>query len=265
MIGMTLSHDLVYRGGRGMRTVVAVAARVCCTALSLLVAALLTAVALGGHGDSPNGVSQARAAPAVSAKRLFLWGGRAIPTSAWAEFCHRLPTECQIDPSEPAAITLTLSIWEAMVAVNEHVNATITALPDWQHWGVEDRWTYPDDGMGDCEDLQLLKRKLLVEEGLPRRALRMTVVFDEGGEGHAVLMALTDRGALILDNKRNAVLAWNQTGYTYLKREGSDGLAWASLVGRLSPVAGNISADLRAKALSSAPATSSSSPAPKGI
>ena len=94
--------------------------------------------------------------------------------------------------------------------------------------------------------------------------MRMTVVFDEGGEGHAVL-ALTDRGALILDNKRNAVLAWNQTGYTYLKREGSDGLAWASLVGRLSPVAGNISADLRAKALSSAPATSSSSPAPTGV
>ena len=68
---------------------------------------------------------------------------------------------------------------------------------------------------GRLRDLQLLKRKLLVEEGLPRRALRMTVVFDEVGEGHAVLMALTDRGALILDNKRNAVLAWNQTGYTY--------------------------------------------------
>lgn len=40
----------------------------------------------------------------------------------------------------------------------------------------------PEDGYGDCEDSQLLKRKLLVEHGLPRHALRMTVVLDEQGE-----------------------------------------------------------------------------------
>jgi predicted transglutaminase-like cysteine proteinase len=83
--------------------------------------------------------------------------------------------------------------------------------------------------MGDCEDIQLLKRKLLVEAGLPQRALRMIVVIDEEGQGHAVLMARTDRGDFILDNKRNAVLPWRMTGYIFIKREGADGPAWVAL------------------------------------
>jgi predicted transglutaminase-like cysteine proteinase len=76
---------------------------------------------------------------------------------------------------------------------------------------------------------------MLVERGLPRRALRMTVVIDELGEGHAVLMVRTDRGDFILDNKTSRVLPWQQTGYTYVKREGQDGLAWVSLNGVTSP------------------------------
>ena len=90
--------------------------------------------------------------------------------------------------------------------VNERVNRTILAVTDQDHWGVVDRWDYPDDGLGDCEDIQLLKRKLLIEAGLPRRAMRMTVVIDEqarpcGADGP------DDRGDFILDNKRDAVLA----------------------------------------------------------
>jgi predicted transglutaminase-like cysteine proteinase len=231
-------------------------------ALRLALAAMIAALALNGHAAVTDSVLHLLPPHAVPAFRPFLWTeGRAVPTRAWAAFCKRLPSECQIDHSEPTAILLTLATWEAIVSVNGQVNATIKAQPDRLHWGVEDRWDYPTDGIGDCEDIQLLKRRLLVEQGLPRRALRMAVVFDEMKEGHAVLMVLTDRGEFILDNKRDAVLPWNQTGYTYLKREGSDGLAWASLVGRLSPVTGDTSADLRDKASSSAPPTSSSTPA----
>jgi predicted transglutaminase-like cysteine proteinase len=38
------------------------------------------------------------------------------------------------------------------------------------------RGNLAEDGFGDCEDYQLLKRHLLAEAGLPRRAMRMTVV-----------------------------------------------------------------------------------------
>jgi predicted transglutaminase-like cysteine proteinase len=70
-------------------------------------------------------------------------------------------------------------------------------MTDEEHWGISDRWDLPADGFGDCEDYQLLKRRLLAEAGLPRRAMRMTVVVDETGDGHAVLMVRTDRGDVV--------------------------------------------------------------------
>ncbi len=167
--------------------------------------------------------------PIPIATRALPAHGEARPTRAWREFCERLPAECKVDLSEPETIRLTQAAWDKIVSVNKQVNTAIIAVPDQEHWGVQDRWDYPDDGVGDCEDIQLLKRKLLAEAGLPRRALRMTVVLDEAGAGHAVLMARTDKGDLILDNKRDAVLPWKQTGYTYVKREGSGRSAWVWL------------------------------------
>src|SRR5215207_11705837 len=99
-----------------------------------------------------------------------------------------------------------------LATINRVVNQRIKPITDLKHWGVVDRWDYPDDGWGDCEDYQLLKRKLLAERGLPRRAMRMTVVQDDKGEGHAVLMVRTDRGDFILDNQRAAILPWTRTG-----------------------------------------------------
>jgi len=162
--------------------------------------------------------------------------GAAGPTPAWIEFCTQMPEECAHDPSEPDTIALDQDIWKTIVAVNERVNREILPVTDQDHWGVADRWDYPDDGMGDCEDIQLLKRRLLTRAGLPQRALRMTVVIDEIGAGHAVLMARTDRGDFILDNKRDAVLPWQETGYRYVKREGSEGAQWVWLGNQAAPV-----------------------------
>lgn len=163
-------------------------------------------------------------------------GLQARPVAAWTDFCNRYPSECEVDVSEPAVIPLTPAVWHTLATVNRRVNARIRPITDMAHWGVVDRWDFPDDGLGDCEDIQLLKRRMLIERRLPRRALRMTVVIDEIGEGHAVLMVRTDRGDLILDNKTNAVLAWQRTGYTFIKREGQDGRAWVSLNNGASPV-----------------------------
>jgi predicted transglutaminase-like cysteine proteinase len=157
------------------------------------------------------------------------------PTWAWIRFCDRQPLDCSVDLSEPATIALTEDTWASLREVNRRVNGTIAAVSDQDHWGEVDRWDYPDDGLGDCEDMQLLKRKLLVEAGLPRRALRMTVVIDEQGAGHAVLRVRTDRGDLILDNKRDDVLPWRQTGYLYVKGEGADGAAWGWFGDQIAP------------------------------
>jgi predicted transglutaminase-like cysteine proteinase len=156
-------------------------------------------------------------------------GDTARPIAAWTEFCGIYPDECRIDTSEADTIVLTPAVWRIVNGVNSLVNRTVAPVTDLQHWGVVDRWNLAEDGMGDCEDMQLLKRKRLAEAGLPRRAMLMTVVLDENNEGHAVLMLRTDRGDFVLDNKRDEIRAWNRTDYVFVKREGQDSSAWVSL------------------------------------
>ena len=103
--------------------------------------------------------------------------------------------------------------------VNRWVNETIKPVTDLEHWGVIERWSYPTDGYGDCEDYVLLKRKMLIEAGWPREALLITVVRDKRGDGHAVLTVKTDKGEFILDNQNEDILPWTETGYRLVKRQ----------------------------------------------
>lgn len=157
--------------------------------------------------------------------------GDARAPYAWTDFCKRSPIECRVNLNEEERVEMTPKLWKALVTLNSRINREIEAVTDEDHWGVVDRWDLPEDGKGDCEDFALLKRKRLAETGVPRRAMPMTVVIDEENAGHAVLMVRTDRGDFILDNKRNAVLPWNQTGYVYVKRESQVRTGWTSLGG----------------------------------
>ncbi len=152
--------------------------------------------------------------------------GAARGLKAWGELCDRVPDECALDVSEPRSVRLDPATWELVATVNLRVNRAIRPLADLEHWGVDDRWDLADDGAGDCEDYALRKRRELVAAGLPRRALRMTVVVNENDEGHAVLTLVTDRGDLILDNRSDEVLPWGRTGYRFVKRESRDAAGW---------------------------------------
>jgi predicted transglutaminase-like cysteine proteinase len=196
---------------------------------------LISGIAFGACASAAGAQSLAALPNPASVGKVDVMGG-ARPVQGWVKFCERHPAQCEVNSAEPAVVALNGRTWRALNAVNRQVNTTIKARTDLEHWGMVDRWDLPDDGFGDCEDYQLLKRRLLVEEhGIPRRALRMTVVIDEQGEGHAVLMVRTDGGDLILDNKRSAIVAWHQTGYVFVKREGQDGREWVSLGERSSP------------------------------
>jgi predicted transglutaminase-like cysteine proteinase len=155
--------------------------------------------------------------------------GEARPVMAWVDLCRRYPQECAIDTAEAPVVALSPRIWQQIVSINRRVNTTITAITDQEHWSVPDRWDLPTDGYGDCEDFQLLKRKLLVEAGVPRRALRVTVVINEQGEGHAVLTVRTEGDDLILDNRTSRLLRWDETGYAFVKRESSLRVGWEFL------------------------------------
>lgn len=162
--------------------------------------------------------------------------GEARPVIAWVEFCKHYASECQVDTTQAPLIELTQKSWKTLVSTNLRINREIEPVTDMDHWGQIDRWDMAEDGKGDCEEYVIVKRRKLVEAGFPRRALLITVVIDDENEGHAVLMVRTDRGDFVLDNKRNAILPWQQTGYTYIKRESQDRVAWTSLGGQGAPI-----------------------------
>jgi predicted transglutaminase-like cysteine proteinase len=148
----------------------------------------------------------------------------------WVDFCTATPSECAGGPSTPRDVVLSSKAWKDLVRVNKWVNESIKPMTDAEHWGVVERWSYPDDGYGDCEDYVLMKRRMLIQAGWPREALLITVVRDKKDEGHAVLTVKTDKGDYVLDNQSEDVLLWSETGYRFVKRQSqSDPNIWVSL------------------------------------
>ena len=157
-------------------------------------------------------------------------GGVTRAPIGWVEFCVEYKSECATKASAPRDIVLTAKTWSDLVKVNAWVNDAIKPVTDVEHWGVVERWNMGEDGYGDCEDYALLKRHMLMQAGWPREALLITVVRDKKGDGHAVLTVKTNRGEFILDNQEAQILAWNKTGYRFVKRQSqSDQNAWVAL------------------------------------
>ncbi|NMG41251.1 transglutaminase [Chelativorans sp. ZYF759] len=134
------------------------------------------------------------------------------------EFCQRKPQECGPTNAGGAQVELTRELWATIVEVNNAVNTMVTPRTDWELWGVEEYWAYPNNGYGDCEAYALEKRRMLIRAGVPAASLLMTVVRQTNGEGHAVLTVSTSMGDFILDNLEPRVLRWHDTEYEVLKR-----------------------------------------------
>jgi predicted transglutaminase-like cysteine proteinase len=148
----------------------------------------------------------------------------------WVEFCAEHPFECKGSPAAPRDVVLSNKAWADLTRINKWVNENVTPMTDLEHWGVAEKWSYPDDGYGDCEDYVLLKRRMLMEAGWPRAALLVTVVREKNGNGHAVLTVKTDKGEFILDNQEERILLWSETSYRYVKRQSqSDPNRWVAL------------------------------------
>jgi predicted transglutaminase-like cysteine proteinase len=182
-------------------------------------------------GFATAGMLSIASAQAASERALFISVGEAARAPAgWSQFCAEYAPEC--DTTELAArdAALTSQAWNELVRINRWVNEAIKPITDVEHWGVSERWNYPDDGYGDCEDYVLLKRKMLMHAGWPRQALLITVVRDKQGDGHAVLTVKADKGEFILDNQTEEVLLWSETEYRFVKRQSqTDPNVWIAL------------------------------------
>jgi predicted transglutaminase-like cysteine proteinase len=155
-------------------------------------------------------------------------GPTSIPIGA-AEFCKAYRTECGPSASVVDVEPLTEAGWRQLIAINDAVNGSVSPITDLDLYQVTELWTYPD-GRGDCEDFALEKRRQLIAGGWSPSALLMTVVRQQNGEGHAVLMVRTDRGDLVLDNQDGRVLVWNETTYQFIKRQSqTDSRKWVGI------------------------------------
>lgn len=159
-------------------------------------------------------------------------GAPTTPPLGYVQFCRENPEDCVSQNLPSTSVSLDETNWRRIVKINAEVNAAITPVTDQEHWGAPERWDYPDDGKGDCEDYVLEKRRRLIRAGFPAQTLLITVVRDLKGDGHAVLTVKTSRGDFILDNQVGKIVAWQETGYRFIKRQSDENpVNWVSLGG----------------------------------
>jgi len=140
----------------------------------------------------------------------------------YEEFCLRNPGECEM--GGPTIIELTEKTKNLLIEVNTAVNLEIRFVLDKIQYNIEEFWTYPISGMGDCEDVALEKRFRLTNLGIPRGALRIAIVHNRKTlTSHALLLVETTRGTYAMDRFTNQLLLWYQLPYNFESRERPDG------------------------------------------
>jgi predicted transglutaminase-like cysteine proteinase len=94
--------------------------------------------------------------------------------------------------------------------INRAINLAIRPMEDIVQWGQVDVWSSPlvtfYHGAGDCEDYAIAKYVALRMAGVAAEDLRIVVLVDLHGEGHAVAAARLDGHWLLLDNRRMAMV-----------------------------------------------------------
>ncbi len=141
-------------------------------------------------------------------------------------FCLRYPSDCKSNPAENDHIDLDAETSELLKRVNHSVNLSI--IPTVKDYGpnLGDGWTIAPD-TGDCNDYAVTKRHQLLESGLPSKALRLSVVKTASGIGHLVLVVVTTKGDVVMDNLTEVIRPWQSTDYHWLKiQSATDSKFW---------------------------------------
>jgi predicted transglutaminase-like cysteine proteinase len=153
----------------------------------------------------------------------------AAPTLApfqHVRFCLRYPSDCKSEPTENRRIDLNEETLKLLKRVNHSVNMSIIPMPKSYGQDLGESWTIAPN-MGDCNDYAVTKRHELLENGLPSRALRLSVVKTASGIGHLVLVVATTKGDIVMDDLTEVIRPWQSTGYHWLKiQSATDSKFW---------------------------------------
>ncbi len=153
-------------------------------------------------------------------------GAAAIPPAGFIGFCVKHLQDCIAKPQEPASVELTDAQRRALETVQYDINTSIRPRID-----PTNAWDYPTDGTGDCNKYALSKRRALIAMGWPRNALLLATATTETGEGHLVLVARTDKGDLVLDNRVPHVVDWTTLPYHWISVQSQQSpVRWVSIL-----------------------------------
>lgn len=139
------------------------------------------------------------------------------PPVAYQIFCIRFGG-CEAGGA--ASVPYTQQLAKDLAKVTRSVNRSIRYRPDkGEVWKV-------GVSAGDCEDYALTKRARLIRMGYPPSSMRMAVGHSRKGESHAVLVVVTSKGKLVLDNLTDKVLLLGQSGLRVRKMASADPMVW---------------------------------------
>lgn len=176
------------------------------------------------------------------------WMVESTPVTApkgYRMMCQTQPGLCSADRISHETVKVAASLktgapkdrmhqerWNQIVDVNNLVNWKISPATDRDMFGVADVWSMPSR-YGDCEDYAIAKKWELLRQGFKPEQLLYAVVKGTVSPYHAVLVVRTQWGDYVLDNMREEVLPWKETGYTWVIRQSTkDPSKWVRLANR---------------------------------
>ncbi len=148
-------------------------------------------------------------------------------------YCQYYPVDCTAHEGKITLLTAKRKL--QLLMVNRHVNHSVRYEVDtitYSHYVIkhylEDFWSYPTSGYGDCEDYALEKRSILERLGWPISSL-LLVMGTQNGAGHAVLLVRTSEGDFVLNNQEDAIISWKHAWFdidTIRRQSASNSSKW---------------------------------------
>ena len=139
-------------------------------------------------------------------------GEGSLAPLAFVKFCQRTPRRCS--PNEEVHhIILDDAHKSEFNRVKREVNRDIAL------WAGVPTEVWDDEGTSAvCYEYALTTRTRLLELSYPAGALLLAVAIVANGEGHLVLVIVTDRGDYVLDNLQPALIRWDELPYNWIMR-----------------------------------------------
>jgi len=148
---------------------------------------------------------------------VFEEGPPTLAPFAFIEACNRYRQACRRKTGQ-SRVALTEGLEQIVFAINERVNHDIVLSREPKG---RDDWKI-DPPKGDCDDFAMTKRKLLMDQGIPPRAISLATGLTPEGVGHVVVVLRTKTGDLVLDNGDDWLKMPSETALQWQRIESED-------------------------------------------